>query len=102
GDLYLWDQGLDAHKILSQSSLDQAYTATSPTSDFGNTGYGDGWFIGKSPVPGHRLIWHYGSIDGFRTYIGRYIDDDVTIIFLSNLANTDSVSIAHSVEQLIF
>jgi CubicO group peptidase (beta-lactamase class C family) len=102
GDLYLWDQGLDAHKILSQHSLDQAYTAFSPTSLFGGSGYGYGWFIGKSPIAGHRLIWHDGVIDGFRTYIGRYIDDNVTVIFLSNLASTDSLSIAHSVEQLVF
>lgn len=102
GDLYLWDQGLDAHKILSQHSLDQAYTAFSSTSLFAGSGYGYGWFIGSSPVTGHRLIWHDGVIDGFRTYIGRYIDDGVTIIFLSNLATTDTLSIAHAVEQLVF
>ncbi len=102
GDLYLWDQGLDAHKILTQQSLDQAYTAFSPTSLFAGSGYGYGWFIGKSPVPGHRLIWHDGEIDGFRTYIGRYIDDGVTIIFLSNLASIDPLAIAHSAEQLVF
>lgn len=102
GDLYLWDQGLDAHKILSQQSLDQAYTAFSSTSLFAGSGYGYGWFIGQSPVAGHRLIWHDGVIDGFRTYIGRYVDDGVTVIFLSNLATTDTLSIAHSVEQLVF
>lgn len=102
GDLYLWDQGLNDHKILSQQSLNQAYTAVSSTSMFANSGYGDGWFIGKSPVSGHRLIWHYGSIDGFRTYIGRYVDDNVTIIFLSNLASIDPVSLGHSVEQFVF
>lgn len=102
GDLYLWDQGLNAHKILSQKSLDQAYTAFSPVSLFADSGYGYGWFIGKSPVAGHRLIWHDGVIDGFRTYIGRYIDDGVTIIFLSNLASTNTLSIAHSIEQLVF
>lgn len=102
GDLYLWDQGLNTHKILSQQSLDQAYTAFSPVSLFAGSGYGYGWFIGKSPVAGHRLIWHDGVIDGFRTYIGRYIDDSVTVIFLSNLDNTDTLSIAHSIEQLVF
>ncbi|MGH2481095.1 MAG: serine hydrolase domain-containing protein, partial [Ktedonobacteraceae bacterium] len=102
GDLYLWDQGLDAHKILTQHSLDLAYTAFSSASLFAGSGYGYGWFIGKSPVPGHRLIWHDGVIDGFHTYIGRYIDDNVTIIFLSNLSSTDTLSIAHSIQQLVF
>ncbi|HEU5379766.1 MAG TPA: serine hydrolase domain-containing protein [Ktedonobacteraceae bacterium] len=102
GDIYRWDQGLDAHTLLSKQTQDLAYVAYSPTSLFEGSGYGYGWFIAQSPVAGHRLIWHDGVIDGFRTYNGRYLDDNVTIIFLSNLATLDSLSLAHSLEQVIF
>jgi hypothetical protein len=53
-------------------------------------------------VPGHRLIWHDGRIDGFRTYIGRFIEDGVTIIFLSNLATLDELALANTLEQIVF
>lgn len=101
-DLYLWDQALYTNKLVSEQTRDEAFTSYTSSSLFAGSTYGYGWFIAKSPVPGHRLIWHDGIIDGFRTYIGRYIDDDVTIIFLSNLATVDSPTLAQSVQKLVF
>lgn len=102
GDLYLWDQALYTNVLASQKTRDAAFTSYTSNSLFAGSTYGYGWFIAKSPVAGHRLIWHDGVIDGFRTYIGRYIDDGVTLIFLSNLATVDSPTLAQSVQQLIF
>ena len=102
GDLYLWDQALYTQKLVSQQTLDEAFTPYDTTSEFAGSGYGYGWFIAKSPVPGHRLIWHDGRIDGFRTYIGRFIDDHVTIIFLSNLASLDELALANQIQQIVF
>lgn len=102
GDLYRWDQALYTNILLSQASRDEAFTSYTQNSLFAGSTYGYGWFIAKSPVPGHRLIWHDGVIDGFRTYIGRYVDDDVTIIFLSNLATVDSPTLAQSVQKIVF
>lgn len=101
-DLARWDQALATNTLLDQQSRNAAITSYTNSSLFAGSTYGYGWFIAKSPVAGHRLIWHDGVIDGFRTYIGRYIDDNVTIIFLSNLATVDSPTLAQSVQQLIF
>jgi CubicO group peptidase (beta-lactamase class C family) len=101
-DLYRWDQALYTNALASQQTRDAAFTSYTRNSLFAGSTYGYGWFIAKSPVAGHRLIWHDGVIDGFRTYIGRYIDDNVTIIFLSNLATVDSPTLAHSVQQAVF
>jgi CubicO group peptidase (beta-lactamase class C family) len=102
GDLYRWDRALYTNVLLSQASRDAAFTSYTQNSLFAGSTYGYGWFIAKSPVPGHRLIWHDGVIDGFRTYIGRYIDDNVTVIFLSNLATVDSPTLAQSIQKIVF
>jgi CubicO group peptidase (beta-lactamase class C family) len=102
GDLYRWDQALYTTLLFSQQTLNEAFTSYTSNSLFAGSTYGYGWFIAKSPVPGHRLIWHDGVIDGFRTYIGRYVDDHITIIFLSNLATVDSPVLAQRVQRVIF
>lgn len=101
-DMYRWDQALYTNTLVSQQTLDEAFTSYAPASQYVGSGYGYGWFIAKSPVPGHRLIWHDGRIDGFRTYIGRFIDDGITIIFLSNLATLDELALANTLEQVVF
>jgi CubicO group peptidase (beta-lactamase class C family) len=102
GDLYRWDQALYTTLLVSQQTLNEAFTSYTSNSLFAGSTYGYGWFLAKSPVPGHRLIWHDGVIDGFRTYIGRYVDDHLTVIFLSNLATVDSPTVAQKVQHVIF
>jgi len=100
-DLYRWDQALYTHVLVSQQLLDEAFTPYA-ISQFVGSSYGYGWFITGARVPAHRLIWHDGRVDGFRTYIGRYIDDHVTIIILSNLATLDELALARALEQVVF
>jgi CubicO group peptidase (beta-lactamase class C family) len=102
-DLFLWDQALYTNVLLPQQVLSAAFTPyVSAAELFPGSEYGYGWFITKSPVAGHRLIWHDGVIDGFRNYIGRYVDDHVTVIALSNLATTDPVPIGQSIGNTVF
>ncbi len=100
-DMYRWDQALSAHTLISQQSLDEAFTPY-VTSQYAGSSYGYGWFIAQAPLPGHRLIWHDGKVEGFRSFIGRYPDDRVTIIVLSNLATLDEMALAKTVEQIVF
>jgi CubicO group peptidase (beta-lactamase class C family) len=100
-DLYRWDQALYTQQLVSQQTLNAAFTSYYPA-QYPGSSYGYGWFIKKAPIAGHRLIWHDGRIDGFRTYIGRYVDDHVTIIFLSNLATLDELALADKLEQIVF
>lgn len=101
-DLYRWDQALYTTELVPQKILNEAFTSYTRNSLFAGSTYGYGWFITQSPIAGHRLIWHDGVIDGFRAYIGRYIDDHVTIIILSNLASIDSPTLAQQVQSLVF
>ena len=100
-DLFRWDQALYAHTFISQQVLNEAFTPYS-ASQYAGSRYGFGWFVTQAPRAGHRLIWHDGRIDGFRTYIGRYVDDGITIIFLSNLATVDERALANSLGQIVY
>ncbi len=100
-DLYHWDQALSSHTLISQQVLDEAFTPYVP-SQYAGSSYGYGWFIAKAPSTGHRLIWHDGRVDGFRTYNGLFLDDGITIIFLSNLSTLDELALAKQLEQIVF
>jgi len=100
-DLYRWDQALSSHTLISQRTLDEAFNPY-VLSQYAGSSYGYGWFIARAPRAGHRLIWHDGRVDGFRTYNGLYLDDGVTIIFLSNLSTLDELALAKVLEQIVF
>jgi CubicO group peptidase (beta-lactamase class C family) len=100
-DLYRWDQAFTSHTLISKRVLDEALTPY-VTSQYAGSSYGYGWFIANAPIPGHRLIWHDGRVNGFRTYNARYPDDGVTIIFLSNLSTLDELALARQLEQIVF
>ena len=100
-DIYRWDQAISTRTVVSQQTLNEAFTPYA-VSQYPGSSYGYGWFIAKAPTPGHELIWHDGRIDGFRTYNGRYPDDGITIIFLSNLATLDELALAKTLERIVF
>jgi len=101
-DLYRWDQAMANNTLVSQATMTKIFTPYVNATLFPGSTYGYGWFLTRAPVPGHQLIWHDGVIDGFRNFIGRYVDDHTTVIFLSNLTTLDLVSLAHSIERVIF
>ena len=96
-DMAKWDAALYGETLLKQTSLQQMWTRVTlnnkKTSD-----YGFGW--GVTQINGHRLIEHGGAWQGFTTYIGRYIDDKVTVIALDNLAGANPGKIARHVAAL--
>ncbi len=101
-DLYRWDQALYTTRLVSQATLNQIFTPYANASPlFSGSAYGYGWFITQAPIQGHRLLWHDGVIDGYRNYIGRAVDDGVTVIILSNLTTLDAISLGHQIEGII-
>jgi CubicO group peptidase (beta-lactamase class C family) len=102
GDLYRWDQALYTGKLIEPQLLELIFTPYVTANLFPGSQYGYGWFISRSPVRDHLVYWHDGVLDGFRTYLGRYVDDHVTILFLGNLATIDPLAQAHALERLVF
>ena len=78
-----------ARACASSKLLPPRYRALMETPRQGPYGYG--WWI--SPAPGFhsgREICHGGNINGFSTWLSRFPDEDVVLVVLSNLQDTNS------------
>ncbi|HEY7417011.1 MAG TPA: serine hydrolase domain-containing protein [Ktedonobacteraceae bacterium] len=103
-DLYKWDQALLTHQLVSQQTMDAMFKVYIPCPDGGcalssDEGYGYGWFIASES--NHRLVYHWGRIDGFRTSNGFYPEDHVIVVLLSNLETTDVWGISDHLGQMV-
>ena len=75
-------------KVLPVSVMSQAWTP--PSLPYGaKTDYGMGWI--RQTVNGHRIVWHNGAIPGAMAFLGRFPDDHLTIVILSNLFPLDGL-----------
>ncbi|MEI7645996.1 MAG: serine hydrolase [Chloroflexales bacterium] len=92
-DLYTLAQALDAGTLLPLDVLAQMYTP-----NFFNYGYA--WKI-ESRF-NHRVIYHPGMMSGAVTYLGRYPDDGLTVIVLSNNEYTNAGATADYLVGLLF
>lgn len=86
-DLAKWDAALYTEKLLKRSSLDLMWTPAKLNG--GKTvPYGFGW--GVSDVRGHHVVSHGGAWQGFTMDLARYVDDKLTVIVMTNLAEANS------------
>ena len=91
-DLAKWDAALNSGKILKQRELDLMWTPA--TLNNGKTSpYGFGWQL-NTVKNGRKHVHHGGSLPGFRAQLGRFLDDKLTVIVLTNGDNADAESIA--------
>jgi len=98
-DLAKWDAALYSEKLLKKSSLDQMWTAAKLKDGQPNKGhYGFGWFVDERH--GHRCIHHDGAWQGFQTAIDRYVDDQLTVVALSNLSGSQPGKITQHVAEM--
>jgi CubicO group peptidase (beta-lactamase class C family) len=98
-DLAKWDAALYTEKLLRASSLKQMWTVAALRNGQPNAGhYGYGWFIGTKM--GHHVVEHEGQWQGFETQISRYVDDRLTVVVLTNLAEGKPEKIADGVAEI--
>ncbi|HEX8250444.1 MAG TPA: serine hydrolase domain-containing protein [Pyrinomonadaceae bacterium] len=98
-DLAKWDAALYADKPLRQSSLAEMW-APARLINGKIKDYGFGWHttrIGK-----RRIVHHGGAWQGFKSYIVRFPDDKLTIIFLANLWHTKDIKFARGLAALFY
>jgi len=82
GDLFKWDRGLYTEKLVSKSTLEEAFSPTI-LNDGNISNYGFGWGIDTS-ISGKKVVSHGGGWIASRTWILREIEEDNTIILLTN------------------
>jgi len=97
-DLAKWDAALYGTRLLTADSLRQMWTPVRLTNG-ATYPYGFGWAIDEQR--GFPNIEHGGSWQGFRTSIARYVDQRLTVIVLTNLAQADPEAIAHGIAGLV-
>ena len=85
-DLALWNAALDGSLLLSPASKKLMFTP-GRLNNGEVIAHGLGWFV--TPFRGHKEIAHGGRFrTGFSAFVGRYPDDSLTIIVLSNQFKT--------------
>lgn len=98
-DLAKWDAALYTEKLLKRSSLDVMWTPVKLKNGQPNKGgYGFGWFIEERND--HRCIHHDGAWQGFQTAIDRYVDGQLTVVVLTNLADAEPGRISRHVAEV--
>ncbi|MEM8960109.1 MAG: serine hydrolase [Acidobacteriota bacterium] len=80
-DLAVWQQALEAGKVVSAESLEVMWRAHRlPDGD--NTDYGYGFQIGEHA--GHQIVRHGGGINGFAAQLTTVPDQDIVVAVLTN------------------
>lgn len=97
-DLLKWDQALYDGAVLSQQSLDSAFTPYSNEKPSVHN-YGLGWRLLMIPN-GKKVIYHNGRWHGFNSAFSRLTDEKVTIIILSNKFNRNVYTVARNMYNL--
>ncbi|MDX2140895.1 MAG: serine hydrolase domain-containing protein [Chloroflexota bacterium] len=96
-DLYQWDRALYTDTLLPQATLRQMWT---PLTELNGKGYGLGFE--RHTLHGHRSVGHSGGLPGYVSNIARFIDDDATIILVSNLGSAAWEQITDGLAAILF
>lgn len=97
-DLKKWDDALYSNTLVSDSTINQAFTRVR-LSNGRDWHYGFGFRIKE--VKDKKVVYHFGRWNSFKTYLGRYIEDNSTIILLNN-TNKNISWLVKKIEHILF
>lgn len=83
-DLLKWDQALYGDKLINDADRNLIFSSVE-TELGGTNSYGFGWVLSTHPKYG-EIVYHSGGWAGYSTFIERHLDNNKTIIVLSNNA----------------
>lgn len=93
-DLFKWDQALYQGILVSEKTLEEAFSPGSPKISKWKDNYGFGWRLKADRV---KTVYHYGWWKGFRTYFIRDLYQEKTIIVLTNTTRSLSSGILYDI-----
>jgi CubicO group peptidase (beta-lactamase class C family) len=96
-DLFKWDQALYQGSLVSEATLNEAFTEGSPRFSKWRDNYGFGW---RLRADRSNTVYHYGWWKGFRTYFIRDLDQEKTIIVLTNTTRSLSSALLYDILDL--
>ncbi|AXI11087.1 serine hydrolase [Oceanobacillus zhaokaii] len=92
-DLFLWNQGLKSSQLLNKELMEKMFTTNLSS-------YASGWMV--SEMLGRKCIHHFGDISGYFSDFLRFVDEQVTVIFLSNMNVTPVTHLTEEMARVIF
>ena len=95
-DLLKWDQALYTNYLLSQTTLEEAFTPML-LNNGAISNYGFGWDL----IPEHNIVWHNGDNLGYKTLIIRFLKTKTTLIVLCNNATDEFVNLTDQLKKII-
>jgi len=98
-DLAKWDAALYSDQLLTQSSREKIWTPVK-LSDGTTKDYGFGWHL--TELHGRRMALHGGAWQGFKSHIVRFLDTDLTLIFLANSWETRDFKFARGLAACFY
>ena len=99
-DMIRWEKVLREKKIiLKKENWDLLWTPVIKISDKAESKayYGFGWII--DDYNGHKLIMHGGANTGFRSEYRRFVNDDLSIIIMTNTDEANPGAIARALGE---
>ncbi|PZX58240.1 CubicO group peptidase (beta-lactamase class C family) [Algoriphagus ratkowskyi] len=93
-DLLKWDQALYSNTLVSEETLEEAFTPFKLTNER-RSYYGFGWEI-EPKSPFGKMVMHTGDNPGYKTIIVRFIEENKTIIILNNNAHPDMMRLVEA------
>jgi CubicO group peptidase (beta-lactamase class C family) len=97
-DLITWDQAMRDHLLLD-AGAEQRMRTPSRLNDGRTEDYGLGWAF--SDFRGRRVVHHAGGVPGYSSFYGHFVEDDTTIIVLSNIAGFDASGLAREIADSV-
>ena len=97
-DFLAWERAVRARALLKPEGWSQIFTPFFLKSGEKHP-YGFGWEI--TETDGQTVHGHDGSFRGFEAILTRYIEEELTIIALANLAEADLTHITEHIAKLI-
>ncbi|WP_246268464.1 serine hydrolase domain-containing protein [Acrocarpospora macrocephala] len=96
-DIVRWDRSFGAHTVAPPATVKQAFTPQAPCPSNGclnlpSSAYAFGWLVDR--LHGHRLRYHPGLLQGYAASNMYLPDDDIAVVVLSNVEETDTNGIA--------
>lgn len=102
-DMILWDKVLrEKNTILKKESWDLLWQPFIKTSDKPELKayYGFGWIVDE--YNGRKMVMHGGANTGFRSYYTRFVNDDLSIIIMTNTDEANPVAIVRALSDHYF
>lgn len=103
-DLYLWDQALYTHQLLSEDNMKLMFSKHIPSG--GQSYYGYGWGLYKTPIGSSAdsidVIAHTGSINGFTSIIERIPADRNLIVLLNNTGGAPLIEMSTAIAGILY